>query len=502
MSAGSPGRSAGRVTGRAAGRVPGVGPLGRWMLLAFVLVAVSSVVVLTVAALIGVGQGVEAVQQSERVQKATAAAGAAGAAYQAAGGWDGADLTGSSAIAQAAGARLFVLDQDGRSVRVGAGMGQGAGGPGPGAQGGASGGAQSSAQGAVTAPVVVDGVTVGTVRLMFGASSGTRARDIAWSWIAVAAAVALVVAVVASWWVTRVLTRPIDAMTTAARQFAAGDREARTRESGPGELGELAHAFNGMADTVARSERDRRNLTADVAHELRTPLAVLQAGLEELRDGLVEPTSEGLARLHDQSLRLGRIVQDLAELSAAEELSAAAESSAKREEVDLSRVVADALAGHDPQLRAAGLVVVRELAGPALVRADSDRLHQAVGNLLSNVARYCRPGDEARVTVRRDGSDVVLVVADTGPGLAADEVPHVFDRLWRGHGTEHIAGNGIGLAVVREIVVAHGGTIDAHAPAGGGLTVTIRLPAAPVQGSSRRRGTGSDRAAGTPAHRP
>jgi len=478
-----------------------MGPLGRRMLLAFVLVAVSSVVVLTVAALIGVGQGVEAVQQSERVQKAAAAAGAAGAAYQAAGGWDGADLTSSSAIAQAAGARLFVLDQNGSSVRVGAGMGQGAGGPGPGAQGSAQGSAQSSAQGAVTAPVVVDGVTVGTVRLMFGASSGTRARDIAWSWIAVAAAVALVVAVVASWWVTRLLTRPIDAMTTAARQFAAGDREARTGESGPGELGELAHAFNGMADTVARSERDRRNLTADVAHELRTPLAVLQAGLEELRDGLVEPTSEGLARLHDQSLRLGRIVQDLAELSAAEELSAT-EAAEARDEVDLGQVVADALAGHDPQLRAAGLVVVRELAGPAVVRADSDRLHQAVGNLLANVARYCRPGDEARVTVRPDGGDVVLVVADTGPGLPADEVPHVFDRLWRGRGTEHIAGSGIGLAVVREIVVAHGGTIDAQSPAGGGLTVTIRLPSAPSSGSSHRRDTGSDRAAGTPAHRP
>ncbi|OIQ84667.1 signal transduction histidine-protein kinase BaeS [mine drainage metagenome] len=486
----------------------GMGPLGRRMLLAFILVAVSSVVVLTVAALIGVGQGVEAVQQSERVQKAAAAAGAAGAAYQAAGGWNGADLTSSSAIAQAAGARLFVLDQSGSSVRVGPGMGQGAGGPGPGAQGSAQSNAQSSAQGAVTAPVVVDGVTVGTVRLMFGASSGTRARDIAWSWIAVAAAVALVVAVVASWWVTRVLTRPIDAMTTAARQFAAGDREARTGESGPGELGELAHAFNGMADTVARSERDRRNLTADVAHELRTPLAVLQAGLEELRDGLVEPTSEGLARLHDQSLRLGRIVQDLAELSAAEGLSAAeaTESNAMRAEVDLGQVVADALAGHDPQLRAAGLVIVRELSGPAVVRADSDRLHQAVGNLLANVARYCRPGDEARVTVRPDGGDVVLVVADTGPGLPADEVPHVFDRLWRGRGTEHIAGSGIGLAVVREIVVAHGGTIDARSPAGGGLTVTIRLPSAPSSapssGSSLPQDTGSDRAAGTPAHRP
>jgi len=478
----------------------GMGPLGRRLLLVFVLVAVSSVAVLTVAALIGVGQGVEAVQQSERTQRTEAAAAAAGAAYQAAGGWDGADLSGSNAVAQAAGARLFVFDAAGGVVRVGSGMGQGAGGPGPGAPGSAQGSSQASATGAVTASVVVDGATVGTVRLMFGTSSGTRARDVAWSWIAVAAAVALVVAVIASWWVTRWLTRPIDAMTTAARQFAAGDREARTGESGPGELGELAHAFNGMADTVARSERDRRNLTADVAHELRTPLAVLQAGLEELRDGLVEPTSEGLAGLHDQSLRLGRIVQDLAELSAAE----APGATAARDDVDVAQVVADALASHDPQLRAAGLVIHREVAGPALVRADSDRLHQAVGNLLANAARYCRPADEVRVAVRSDDAGVALVVADTGPGLAADELPYVFDRLWRGRGAEHVAGSGIGLAVVREIVVAHGGTIDAQSSAGGGLTVTIRLPSAVSSSSpsSHPRGTGSDRGAGTPAHRP
>ena len=476
-----------------AGRA-GMGPLGRRLLLVFVLVAVSSVAVLTVAALIGVGQAVEAVQQSERTQRTEAAAAAAGTAYQAAGGWDGADLSGSSAIAQAAGARLFVFDASGSAVRVGSGMGQGAGGPGLGAQSSA----QAGALNAVTAPVVVDGTTVGSVRLMFGTSSGTRARDVAWSWIAVAAAVALVVAVAASWWVTRWLTRPIDAMTTAARRFAAGDREARTGEAGPGELGELAHAFNGMADTVARSERDRRNLTADVAHELRTPLAVLQAGLEELRDGLVEPTSEGLAGLHDQSLRLGRIVQDLAELSAAE----APGATATRDDVDLAQVVADALASHDPQLRAAGLVIDRDLAGPALVRADSDRLHQAVGNLLANAARYCRPGDEVHVVVRSDAAEVVLVVADSGPGLAADELPHVFDRLWRGRGAEHVAGSGIGLAVVREIVVAHGGTIDAQESAGGGLTVTTRLPSAAASTPPAARGTGSDHAGGTPARRP
>jgi len=230
---------------------------------------------------------------------------------------------------------------------------------------------------------------------------------------------------------------------------------------------------------AGRTERDRRNLTADVVHELRTPLAALQAGLEELRDGLVEPSPQGLAGLHDQSLRLGRVVRDLAELSAVE----ASGVSMVRVEVDLAQVASDERAVRDPQLRAAGLVLNSRLDGPVLVRADSDRLHQAVGNLLANTARYCRVGDSVTVIVRTDGETAVLDVVDTGPGIAADELPHVFDRLWRGRAAQRVAGSGIGLAVAREIVVAHGGTIEAASPDDAGTTITIRLPR--CQGSAR-----------------
>jgi two-component system sensor histidine kinase BaeS len=328
----------------------------------------------------------------------------------------------------------------------------------------------------VNAPVVVAGARVGTVRLVFATGTGNRARDVAWWWITVAAVVALLIALLASWVVTRLITRPIKAMTSATRSFAAGDRLARAGVHGPGELGELGRAFDLMADDVARSERDRRNLTADVAHELRTPLAALQAGLEELRDGLVEPTPEGLAGLHDQSLRLGRVVSDLAELSAVE----ASGVPVRRANVDLTQVARDELAVHDSQLRAAGLAVGSRLGSrlgnPVVVRADSDRLHQAVGNLLANAARYCRPGDEVTVAVRSEGGQAVLDVVDSGPGIPADELPHVFDRLWRGSAAKQVAGSGIGLAVAREIVVAHGGTIEAVSPEGAGTTVTIRLP--------------------------
>jgi len=146
--------------------------------------------------------------------------------------------------------------------------------------------------------------------------------------------------------------------------------------------------------------------------------------------------------------------------------------------VDLTQVARDELAARDSQLRAAGLAVGSRLDGPLLVRADSDRLHQAVGNLLANAARYCRPGDEVAVVVRTEDGRAVLDVVDSGPGIAADELPHVFDRLWRGRDAQQVAGSGIGLAVAREIVVAHGGTIEASSPERLGTTITIRLPRA------------------------
>jgi len=171
-------------------------------------------------------------------------------------------------------------------------------------------------------------------------------------------------------------------------------------------------------------------------------------------------------------LRLGRVVTDLAELSDVE----AGGVPAQRTVVDLTQVARDELAVHDSQLRAAGLTVGSRLDGPVLVRGDSDRLHQAVGNLLANAARYCRAGDQVTMVVRSEADQAVLDVVDSGPGIPADELPHVFDRLWRGSAARQVAGSGIGLAVAREIVVAHGGTIEAVSPEGAGVTVTIRLP--------------------------
>ncbi|RSM68048.1 sensor histidine kinase [Actinoplanes sp. ATCC 53533] len=436
-------------------------PLGRRLLAAFLFVALSSVAVLTAAALVGTAQGLTSAQQSDRRQAAARTAEAAAVAYERAGGWAGADLSAASATAGAAGARLIVQDTDDQMVWPGRGMGPGM-----------SGMHATATAAVIEAPVVLaGGQTVGSVRLAF-TTTATAGRAVAWSWVLAAAAVALLTALVAAGYVTRRLTRPLHALTGAARRFAAGEPGARAGTGGPGELGELATAFDTMADDLVRADQVRRSLAADVAHELRTPLAALQAGLEELRDGLRAADTERLAALHDQTLRLGRVVQDLADLSAAE----SAALSLRRTDADLAEIARTALAAHQAPLDAAGLHTDTDLPAALPVHADPDRLHQAVTNLLANTARYCHPGDHVTISGHRDGGLAVLEIADTGPGIPADELPHVFQRLWRGAHTRSVAGSGIGLAVVRELVTAHGGTVTAASPTGGGTTITIQLP--------------------------
>lgn len=456
----------------------GLGPLGRRLLVAFVIVALSSVVVLTAAALIGTARGLTAGEEAQRQAAASATAAAAASAYEGAGGWDGADLTRAVDIAAAAGAGLIVRDVDGGTVVTQQGMMQGNG-MASGMQGnGMQGGMQAATGlGAVIAPVLVQGAEVGSVRLGFGRPAATSAQSIAWSWIAVAAVIALLVAFGVAWYVSRRISRPLLHLSSVARSFAAGDHAVRASAedvSAPGELGELARAFDTTAGDVARSEQARRRMAADIAHELRTPLAALQAGLEELRDGLVQPDAARLTALHDQSLRLGRVVSDLAELSAAETAALALQRSL----VDVGVLVTSAVRAARPTLDAAGVVVHLDAAGGVVVLGDADRLHQVVGNLLANAARYCRDGDEVSVTVSSSPVQASIRVADTGPGIAPGDLPNVFDRLWRGSADSHVAGSGIGLAVVKELVTAHGGSVDVESDGVTGTAFTIRLPLA------------------------
>jgi two-component system sensor histidine kinase BaeS len=448
----------------------GLGPLGRRLLAAFALVSVVSVALLVVAAQQAVERGLSAVRDGGKWAIAQDLAHRAAGAFDAADGWADADLGGVLDAATDAGVAVAVVDADGAVVvRSTSSSGLG---PGRLAAGSAGSGPRAT--------VTVGGVEVGEVVVGGGppsdawvaARAEARGRDLAWSWILAAALASLAFAVLAAWFVTRALTRPLTSLAGVAHRFAAGERGVRAEESAAGELGELARGFNDAAESVERSAAQRRQMAADVAHELRTPLAALQAGLEEVRDGLVPADVATLTRLHDQSVRLGRVVDDLRLLAAPGDEPIGMVNG----RVDLARVVADELSAREPELRAAGLAVREVDLAPVQVVADADRMHQVVGNVLANCARHCRPGDAVDVLVARAGADALVRVSDTGPGIAQQDLTRVFDRYWRGP-TGGVGGSGLGLAVVREIVTAHHGTADV-ASTGGGTVVTIRLPAA------------------------
>lgn len=445
----------------------GLGPLGRRFLAAFAAVALAAVVLVTAAGLVGTERGLSSQSDAQRNEVASRVADAAAEAYVDAAGWRGADLRTAENVAEGGGAvAVLVRSPDGTVLwpEEGRGHGQGM----PGMQG------MGMAAGAVRADVVVAGDVVGEVVLAFGSPVHPSGRPVAWTWIIVAGSAALLLALLAAWFVSRQLTRPVSALTDAARSFAAGERDTVVRERGAGELAELADAFEEAMTAVRRAEGARARMAADVAHELRTPLAALQAGLEELRDGLAPADPAALARLHDQALRVSRIVGDLDALFAAE----GATRAVRQDPVELVGLVRAEVDARAAQLRVADIDVRLDLPEhEAWVRGDAERLHQVLGNLLENCVRHCRPGDSVRVEVG-PGERPVLTVADTGPGIAAEDLPHVFDRFWRGPRQAGRPGSGIGLAVVRSLVEAMRGEVAVASDGASGTTFTVTLPAA------------------------
>ncbi len=459
-------------------REPFLGVVGRRLVAAFTIVAATAIALITVAALVGTDRGLSRQLSTDRQQLTENLAAVAARAYSEAGSWQAADLSELWAAVAGTGTGAVLQDADGALI-VQHGMGR----HGNGAANGMNDDAGATGSLDHNAPVTVADRQVGLLTLTFAPESVTTGRPVAWSWVLAAAAGALALALASGVVAARELTRPVLALTAATRAFAAGDREARPDVRGPGELDELATAFDEAATAIQAAETARRQLAADVAHELRTPLAALQAGLEELRDGLAPADPPALARLHDQSLRLGRIIGDLAELSSAEAAGRTLVLEAV-EDLDLADLVRAECAAREPQLRAAGLDLHRELDDGATVRADPHRMHQVVGNLLENCIRHCGSGDRVEIRVEtgrpRPGSPgtVTLTVADDGPGISAADLPHVTERFWRSaQARNRSVGSGLGLAIVAELVRAHHGTIDVSSPGRRGTTVRIALPA-------------------------
>ena len=267
--------------------------------------------------------------------------------------------------------------------------------------------------------------------------------------------------------------RPVRALTEAAVRYGGGDRTARVDVSGKDEFAEMASAFNAMADDVAEEDRQRRAFADDVAHELRTPLAIMTSQLEAMRDGAIPVDGSNLASLQDEVLRTARLMDDLESMAAAR----ASRFSIRPVVMDLADEVEALVTAERARAAGSGIAVTADV-DHAIVQGDPVRVRQAIGNLLSNAFKFTPPGGSVAVRVKQQGSRAVVTVADSGIGIPEAEHDAVFERSYRGAATpvRHVSGSGIGLAVVREIMRAHGGTASIRSLGTGGTTVTLAFP--------------------------
>ncbi len=291
-----------------------------------------------------------------------------------------------------------------------------------------------------------------------------------------AALAAGVIAVVLGIILARSLTRPILELTSASRTLAQGEFGQQVQVRSHDEIGQLAEAFNQMSTDLEDATRMRRQMTADIAHDLRTPLTVLSGYLESMREGWIEPTPARLDLLFNEVQRLNRLVTDLRTLSLAD----AGELSLHMQPV-MPKLLLDRVAEmyhHLAELQDIEIVV--EATSSPAIQTDPERMVQVLGNLVSNALRFTPDGGIIKLWAKSDGKATLLAVQDNGAGISADALPHIFDRFYRADSSRSIeeGESGLGLAIVKSIVEAHGGSISVESERGVGATFVISIPGA------------------------
>ena len=327
-----------------------------------------------------------------------------------------------------------------------------------------------------TLPIVVRGNVVGYAAMRLP-TEGLLPHDVSFRdsvnrLLLVGAIAAAAVALLLGLVLARRAVAPARALTGAARALAHGDRATRISSDRDDEFGEMADAFDAMADTVDEEDRVRRTFASDVAHELRTPLAILRTSVESIQDGVVSPDAASIASLHEEVLRMSRLVEDLETIAQAD----AARFSLRREPVDLGTEVRTVVVGFRDRFAEGGIELRSEIEDVD-VQGDAVRLRQIVSNLLSNALKFTPSGGRVTVSVAGREDTAVLDVTDTGPGIPSDEIDRVFDRFYRGR-TVRAGGSGIGLAVVRDLAIAHGGGVSVESEPGRGSRFLVVLPRA------------------------
>lgn len=269
---------------------------------------------------------------------------------------------------------------------------------------------------------------------------------------------------------------PLRRLSGATERIARGDLTERVRLRARDEFGQLGESFDRMVDNLSRSEDVRRTMTADIAHELRTPVTIIQGDLEAILDGIYQPTTETIAPLYEETLHLGRLIDDLRDLALAE----AGELRLTREPTDFGALVNQVMETVRLSVeRGPRIEVDVDLSLPK-VALDSKRIRQVLANLVSNALRYTPADGEIRVVLSQKDGNAEIRVTDTGPGISHEDLPHLFQRFYRGDAARSrtVGGSGLGLAIAKQWVEAHGGRIWAENRPEGGALFAFLLPIA------------------------
>jgi two-component system, OmpR family, sensor histidine kinase BaeS len=437
----------------------GIGKLGLKLALAFLGVALTSIIVLSALTQVSIGRNINALVAEQEEALSDAAAIACGANYGHA-GWKNANLQPVLELVQREGGALEVRDVHGSLVQATPGF------------------AKFRAYHVYKDPVMSRGELVGSVTTKFdGSGLGSVASTFQSEGLRAtlgAAGIVALIALVVSLFISRQITLPLERVLSIIRARGAGDRSVRIAGArGTGVVHELSVALNESSDAVDERDRLQKNLVANIAHELRTPVAILQASHEAMLDGVTPLTTENLWSLRDEVLRLARMIDDLQRLAAAE----AAALQLALVPMDLSAIAADSAASLSDSFAAAGVNLVRRL-NPAWIMCDPDRMIEVITNLLTNALKFTPAGGTVEIeTSRLDRESVRLLINDTGIGIPSDELPRVTERFFRGQRSSEMAtGSGIGLTIVAELVRAQNGYLHISSEPGKGTQATITLP--------------------------
>jgi len=286
---------------------------------------------------------------------------------------------------------------------------------------------------------------------------------------------AAIVGLLLSYFISTRMTSPLERMTEAAKKIEAGDYSERVEVTSKDEIGDLAYAFNHLAVTLERQEDLRRNLTADISHELRTPLASIRSHVEAYIDGVMEPTTENIRSIHEETMRLSRLVEDLGELARLE----SDKVNIVKTKIDLNEVAGKVVFNLKPLFEEKDVKIeLSKVSEPLYVKADADKIYQILFNLLHNALKFTSLGGKAEVRLEKNGKNALVYIEDNGIGIDLEEHSSIFERFYRVEKSRNRSsgGAGIGLTVVKELVDIHKGKISVDSELGKGTEFKIVMP--------------------------